>query len=346
MLTAEPSTGNGRTTKILIASVIDPDAIEALRKRHHVTYALNAREEVLQSLIKDREVLIFRSGVSITADVMVCAPDLRLLVRAGSGLDNLDVEYVRDRGLKLVRIPEPGARAVAELTFGLMLALARQVLIADRLLRQGRWAKHELSGHLLADKVLGIIGAGNIGSRVGQMGAAWDMDVIGCVEHPSPSVAARLREKGICLTDCQEVLATADFVSVHVPLKDSTRNLIGAEALSRMKPGAFLLNLARGGVVDEGALYQALREGRLAGAALDVHVEEGEGRISPLARLPNVVLTPHIGATTIDSQREIGRRVVEIVDGFVMEQARTRVSKRKVASTRLAVACGAQEDER
>jgi phosphoglycerate dehydrogenase-like enzyme len=344
MFTSEPSTGNDRTTKILIASAIDPDAIEALRKRYHVTCALNAREEVLQSLIKDRKVLIFRSGVSITADVMACAPDLRLLVRAGSGLDNLDVEFVRDRKLKLVRIPEPGARAVAELTFGLMLALARQVLVADRLLRQGRWAKYELSGHLLAGKVLGIVGTGNIGSRVGQMGAAWDMNVIGCVEYPSPSVAARLREKGIRLTHCQEVLATADFVSVHVPLKNSTRNLIGVEALSRMKPGAFLLNLARGGVVDEGALYQALREGRLAGAALDVHVEEGEGKISPLARLPNVVLTPHIGAMTIDSQREIGRRVVEIVDGFVMEQVRTRGSKRKMASTRLAVARGAQED--
>jgi D-3-phosphoglycerate dehydrogenase len=332
--------------KTLIASSIDPDAVGELRKRHDVICAFGAQEEVLQSLIKDRETLIFRSGVRITAQVMASAPDLKLLVRAGSGLDNLDVDYVRSRGLRLFRIPEPGARAVAELAFAFMLALARQVLVADRLLRQGRWTKHELTGYLLADKTLGIVGAGNIGSCVGQMGSAWGMEVIGCVEHPSPTVAARLRQKGIRLTDCQEVLAAADFVSVHVPLKDSTRNLIGPEALARMKPGAFLLNLARGGVVDEEALVQALTEGRLAGAALDVHQQEGEGKISPLAGLPNVVLTPHIGATTVDSQREIGRRVVEIVDGYVMEQPRTRVSGRGVASARFALVCQAQEDGR
>ena len=309
--------------RILIASSIYPEAIEELRQRHHVICAFDAEEEVLQSLIRDREVLIFRSGVNITTEVMASAPNLKLLVRAGSGLDNLDLEYVRKRRLKLVRISEPGAQAVAELTFALMLALARQVLVADRLLRQGRWAKHELTGYLLAGKTLGIIGAGTIGSRVGQMGAVWGMEVIGCVEHPSARRAARLREKGIRLTSCQEVLATADFVTIHVPLKESTRNMIDADALARMKPKAFLLHLARGGVVDEDALYKALTEGHLRGAALDVHKEEGEGKISPLAELPNVILTPHIGAVTIESQREISARVIEIIDAFAVEDARS-----------------------
>jgi phosphoglycerate dehydrogenase-like enzyme len=308
-------------TRILIASSIDDVAISKLQTQHNLVCAINAPEEELCSRIQDREVLVFRSGVDISAKVMASAPDLKLLVRAGSGLDNLDLAYARDRGLELIRVPEPGAQAVAELTFALMLSLARQVLTADRLLRQGHWAKHELTGYLLTGKVLGIIGAGNIGSRVGQMGAAWGMEVVGCVERPTPAIEATLREKGIRLTDCRTVLQTADFVSVHVPLQGSTRHMIDAEALALMKPGAFLTNLARGGVVDELALYQALTRDNgdgLAGAALDVHRVEGEGKISPLARLPNVVLTPHIGAMTIDSQREIGRRVVEIIDNFAL----------------------------
>lgn len=302
--------------KIFIASPIYAEAIEKLRAKHDVVCIYNPKEDELQQQIKDREVLIFRSGVQITANVMASAPNLKLLIRSGSGIDNVDLDYVRNRGLKLIRIPEPGAKAVAEMSFALMLALARNVLEADRLTRRGRWAKHELTGYLLTGKVLGIIGTGNIGSRVGQLGAAWGMNVLGCVEHPSPLVAAGLREKGIGLTDCCEVLTQADFVSIHVPLKDSTRNLIDAEALARMKRGAFLINLARGGVVDEEALYTALIEGRLRGAALDVHKEEGEGKISPLAELSNVILTPHIGAMTFDSQREIGMRVIEIVDSF------------------------------
>lgn len=308
--------------KILIASSIDSEAIEKLQKQHHVVCAFNATKDVLQALIRDCEVLIFRSGVSITAEVMECAPDLKLLIRAGSGIDNLDVEYARQCGLKLVRIPEPGAQAVAEMSFALMLALSRNLLEADRSMRQGRWAKHELAGYLLTGKVLGIIGTGNIGSRVGQMGAAWGMEVIGYDKYLSPTLAAKVAEKGIRLTDFDEVISTADFVSIHVPLNDSTRNMINADVLSRIKPGAFLINLARGGVVDEKALYKALIEGgRLRGAALDVHEEEGEGKISPLVELPNVILTPHIGAMTVDSQREIGRRINEIVSSFAANQS-------------------------
>jgi len=303
--------------KILIASSIDGEAIDLLRQRFEVDCAFHATEEELKSRIPGSEILIFRSGVQITAAVMKCAPELKLIVRAGSGLDNIDLPYVEDRGLELVRIPGPGAQAVAEMTFALMLALARNLLTADRLLRQGRWAKYELSGYLLRGKTLGIIGSGNIGTRVGQLGAAWGMKPVGCVEFPSPKRAAALLEKGIVLKDLRQVLATADFVSIHVPLKDNTRNLIDAEALSLMKPGSFLVNIARGGVLDESALKQELAQGtRLRGAAIDVHENEGEGKISPLAGLPNVILTPHIGAMAVDSQREIGRRIVEIVSSF------------------------------
>ncbi len=319
--------------KIIIASSIYPAAIDKLREQHDVVCAFNAKDDVLKKEIKDREVLIFRSGVQITAEVMTCAPDLKLIIRAGSGVDNIDLDYVRREEIHFVRIPGPGAKAVAELSFALMLALSRNVMEADRLTRQGIWAKHEMTGYLLTGKVLGIVGAGNIGSRVGMLGAAWGMQVLGCVEHPSPVVAVQLQEMGISLTDIDHVLSGSDFVSIHVPLKDSTRFLINAEALAKMKPGAVLLNLARGGVVDESALVKALEQGHLRGAALDVHQSEGNGKISSLASFKNVILTPHIGAGTFDSQREIGELVIESIRSFLDEQpSKTIVSDRITAS--------------
>lgn len=299
--------------KILIASKIHSDAIAQLEQNHEVVRAFNADEETLKSLIEDCNVLVFRSGVQISAQVMAAARDLRLMLRAGSGVDNIDMDYVQAHNLKLVRIPGPGAKAVAELSFSMMLALARNMTIAHEKTRQGVWEKHKLTGYLLTGKTLGIVGAGNIGSRTGYLGAAWGMNVLGCVETPTQQKAEHLASLNIRLTTTEEVLREADFVSIHVPLQDSTRNLIDAQALAKMKPGAYLVNLARGGVVDEQALREALVEGRLAGAGLDVHVKEGDGNISPLADLPNVVLTPHIGAGTYDSQYEIGTIVVNEV---------------------------------
>jgi len=308
--------------KILLASSICPETIKKLCDKHDVICAFNANGEVLRSLVGDREILVFRSGVRITADLMEKAPHLKLLVRAGSGTDNIDLEYLAKRGLSFFRIAEPGAQAVAEMSFALMLALARNLMQADHFTRRGRWVKEEMIGYSLKGKVLGIIGAGNIGSRVGQLGAAWGMKPIGCIEHPSLAAAAELRLKGIRLTNLNEVVAQADFLTVHVPFSESTRNLIDAQVLSRVKNGAFLINLARGGVVDEKALYDHLTNGaRLRGAALDVHQHEGEGKISPLAELPNVILTPHIGAMTLDAQQEIGRRIQAIVDAFAGSSA-------------------------
>ncbi|HZN38541.1 MAG TPA: NAD(P)-dependent oxidoreductase [Planctomycetota bacterium] len=299
--------------RILVASPVFPSALEELRKNHDVVVAVDAPAHDLKRLIVDRHALVFRSGVQITADVMRCAPDLELLIRAGSGLDNLDMDYVRQKGLQLTRIPEPGARAVAELAFGFMLALSRQISLADGLLRRGKWAKHQIQGHLLEDKTLGIYGAGNIGCLVGQMGASWGMRVIGCVEHPSTERAAELATRAMQLASPDEVLSRSDYLSLHVPLKDSTRNLLDDQTIARMKPGAFLINMSRGGVVVEAALARALHSGHIAGAGVDVHAQEGQGAISPLAEFENVILTPHMGAGTIDSQRKIGERVLQIV---------------------------------
>ena len=307
--------------KVLIVSSIYPDTIDELRKDHDVVCAFNANDAEFKEAIVDREVVIMRSGVQLSADVMKCAPGLKLILRAGSGFDNIDVNHVDEVGLRLIRIPGPGAKAVAEMSFAFMLALARNILEADRLTRQGHWAKHQLTGELLTGKRLGIVGAGNIGTRVGQLGVAWGMEAIGCVEPATPEEAARLQAEGIRMTDFEEVISTSDFISIHVPLSEQTRNLVDAEELAMMKEGAYLVNLARGGVVNEQALHNALTSGHLAGAGVDVHVNEGEGKISPLTDLPNVILTPHIGAGTIDSQREIGEIIIETVKAFEVEQA-------------------------
>ena len=318
---------------ILLASPIDADAIEWLRRTHDLRLAYNAQSEDLRSLLKDREVLIFRSGVDISAEVLGSASRLRFVVRAGSGLDNVDLDYLRSRGIRLVRIPGPGAQAVAELTFALMLGLARNVCLADRLIRQGNWPKSDLAGPLTAGKTLGIVGIGNIGTRVGLLASRWGMRVIGCVEHPSPARAKGFAERGITLTDCETVIREADFLTLHVPLKDSTHHLIGERAVSLMKEGSFLINASRGGVVDELALYRALTEGgMLRGVALDVHEREGEGTISPFASLPNVVLTPHIGAMAMDSQREIGRRVIQLLDSFAQGRIEEEAQDRELVT--------------
>jgi D-3-phosphoglycerate dehydrogenase len=302
--------------KILVASRIDPDAEARLRTSHDVRCAYGAPEAELCRAIADRDVLVFRSGVEISAKVLDAAPQLVLIVRGGSGLDNIDLPTVERRGIRFERIPGPGAQAVAEMAFALMLALARNLLRADRLMRQGRFAKTEMTGYLLHGKTLGVVGAGNIGSKVGRMGVAWGMRVLGCTENGIEKEAQRLAELGIRRTSLDEVLQRADFLSVHVPLQDSTRHLIGEAAIARMKPGAMLVNLARGGVVDEQALLRALASGHLAGAGLDVHEREGDGLSSPLAGFDNVVLTPHIGASTHDSQREIGEVIVRTIESF------------------------------
>jgi phosphoglycerate dehydrogenase-like enzyme len=202
-----------------------------------------------------------------------------------------------------------------------MLTLARQVNLADRLLREGHWAKSEIRGVNLTGKTLGVVGLGSIGTRVAELGLAWGMRVVGCVEHGGAERRVEYDKKGIeLLNDCVSVLEQSDFVTIHVPLGEATRGLINADNIRRMKPTAFLINMARGGIVDEAALVAALREGRLAGAGLDVHEREGEGMVSPLSQFPNVSLTPHIGASTVDAQREIGREVVKIVDSFSRDE--------------------------
>src|SRR3954453_11526631 len=173
--------------KILLASSIDPAAVETLEREHDVVRAFNAPDEQLAALVADREVVVFRSGGTISAAVLDRAPNLALLVRAGSGLDNIDVAHAMSRGIEIVRVPGSSAQPVAELTFALLLSLARKVTLADRLLREGHWPKAQLGGPLLAGKTIGIVGAGRIGGRVGEMAVAWGMRALGCVGEGGPA---------------------------------------------------------------------------------------------------------------------------------------------------------------
>ena len=308
-----------KNIKILIASEIDPSAITFLKQQFNVVSAFNGSIDTLKKSIKGCRILVFRSGVQITGEVMASSSELRLLIRAGSGTDNIDMHYLKNHPeLKLIRIPGPGARAVAEMSFAFMLALSRNIVIADRLTKKGTWAKSKLKGHLLKEKILGIIGTGNIGSVVGQLGLQWGMRVIGCIEKDSHPENIILDDIGIESKSFNEVLSTSDYISIHVPLKSNTVNLIDMKCLDLMKPGAYLINLARGGVVNEQDLFTALTKANgLAGAALDVHEQEGENKISPLAELDNVILTPHIGAMTIDSQYEIGQEIIKHIEHFI-----------------------------
>jgi len=308
----------GGPLKLLLATPISADATELLQQRHDVVLGFERSEDIV-ALVADREGLVFRSGVTISREVIEAAADLRLIVRAGSGLDNIDLDAARGRGIRVARVPGASPEAVAELTLGLMLAAARNIRLADSLIRQGRWPKYDLGGQLIAGKTLGIVGAGRIGSRFGALCSALGMRVIGCVEYPDSETAESLADAGITITEFGSVITESDFISIHTPLQESTRNLIDATVIAKMKTGAVLINTARGGIVNESAAYEALKTGDLSAAAFDVHEREGQGVVPELAALPNVTLTPHIGGMALETQSLIGARVIEIVEAFLVD---------------------------
>ena len=294
--------------RVHFASPIDPAAIERLSERFLVT---TSRDQAgLDAAIVDADILGFRSGVEVQRAGLDSAQNLGLLIRAGSGLDNVDVDTVRRRGMRLARVPGPGAQAVAELTMGVIFSLARHIAHADRTMRAGEWRKHDLAGRLVSTQTLGIVGVGSIGSRVAGLAGAIGMRVIGCTKNGRTSVP------GVEYMPMHEVIAEADIVSVHTPLVDETRHLVDADFLARMKPGSVIVNTSRGGVLDETALANALASGHIAAAGLDVHASEGGG-VPLLAKFENVVLTPHIGAMARDSQAQIGHRFIELVEAFL-----------------------------
>ena len=319
-----PATAGVAAPCVLVVDPIHETALRALRERFDVVVRPRPSEAELLRLAEDADVIVMRSGVELTGEVIRAAPRLRLIARAGVGVDNIDLDAARERGICAFNIPDVTSISCAEFTFALLLAVARRVSLADRQMRDNVWAKAELYGLELHGKTLGVVGVGRIGARVAAIGQGFGMRTIGSVANPSRQRRRALARLGVELRDLDEILAEADVVSVHVPLTDACRDLIGAPELDRMKPSAYLVDVSRGGVVDEDALYEALHERRIAGAAKDVFVSEGAR--TRLAELDNVVLTPHIGSMTHTAQERVAGRLVEgILNGLDGGRVRSRL---------------------
>ena len=313
---ATPSSSGGpATTRVLVAEQIAPEGIEVLRARHEVEVRTGLSPEQLREVIGDFDALIVRSQVDVDAALIAAAPRLQVIGRAGVGVDNVDLDAATRAGITVVNAPTGNTIAAAEHTIALLLALARRIPAADASIRRGEWSRGSLQGVQLRGRTLGIIGLGKIGMAIAEGARGLGMTLLGSDPYVTAEQAAL---RGVELVDLERLLERSDAVTVHVPLTRATTGLIGARAIARMKPGAFVLNVARGGIVDEPALAAALREGRLGGAGIDVFETEPPTG-SPLLDAPNTVLTPHLGASTIEAQvavaEEIAEQVLDVLDG-------------------------------
>lgn len=252
------------------------------------------------------DALIVRSVTRITREMLALAPNLKAVGRAGVGVDNVDMAAASEKGVAVFNAPGGNTIAAAELTMALLISVARRIPAADASVRSGGWNRSDFRGVELRGKTLGLIGAGRIGSEVAVRCMAFDMHVIAYDPYLSPTRAEGL---GIEMVGFDDVIQRSDFLSVHVPLNEETRGIVGHRALRQMKKSAFVVNSSRGGVVDEEALARALHDGTIAGAALDVYEQEPLPADSPLREAPNLVLTPHIGASTVEAQQGVASDV-------------------------------------
>jgi len=303
--------------KVLVAAPLHEKAIEVLKKAgFEVLYEEYPDEDRLVELVKDVDAIIVRSKPKVTRKIIENAPKLKVIGRAGVGLDNIDLEAARERGVKVVNSPGASSRSVAELVFGLLFAVARKIAFADRKMREGQWVKKQCLGRELEGKTIGIIGFGRIGYEVAKIANAFGMKVL--LYDPKPN-EERAKEVGGKFVPLEELLRESDVVTLHVPLIEATYHLINEDKLKLMKKTAILINASRGAVVDTDALVRALKEGWIAGAGLDVYEEEPLPKGHPLTKFDNVVLTPHIGASTEEAQMRAGvqvaEQIVEILKG-------------------------------
>lgn len=291
--------------KVVVADQVEMSALASLAEGFLVVPV--GPEELVREL-RDAVALIVRSATQVDGAVFDAAPALRVIGRAGVGVDNIDVDEASRRGVAVFNAPGGNTIAAAELTVALMLAAVRRVAAADRAVRDGRWDRSSFRGIELAGKTLGLVGAGRIGGEVAARCSAFGMGVVAYDPYLEPG-----RADGLDLVSWDRLLAESDVVSIHVPLSDETRHLLDAEAIGRLKPGSFVVNVSRGGVIDESALVAALESGHLAGAALDVYETEPLPEHSPLRDVPNLVMTPHLGASTAEAQVRVA---IEVADSI------------------------------
>jgi D-3-phosphoglycerate dehydrogenase len=296
--------------RILIADPLHAAGLEILEQAGAELHLLTAEERPrLAELITDFDALVVRSMTTVDASLLAAGERLKVVGRAGVGVDNVDVAAATERGILVVNAPTANLMSAVEHTFALLLALARNVPAAERSLRAGEWSRKQFQGVELHGRTLGVVGLGRIGQQVAARARAFGMKVVAYDPFLDAAVAKRL---DIELMDIDDLVAAVDIVTLHIPLTEQTGNLLSRERLAMMKPGALLINCARGGVVDEAALLEALDEGRLAGAALDVFAQEPPTG-SPLVEHPRVVITPHIGAQTREAQERVATETARMV---------------------------------
>ncbi len=304
-------------TKVLVSDSLASQGVELLEHARgiEVIDRPGTSPEELLELIGDVSGLLIRSATKVTADVIARADKLRVIGRAGIGVDNVDVAAATARGIVVVNTPEGNNITTAEHAIALIVSLARHIPQATASMKSGRWEKKKFQGTELFNRVLGVIGAGNIGRIVIARAKGLGLRVVVCDPYLSSDGAARLDVERVTL---DQLLARADVITVHVPRTPDTKGLLGREAFAKAKPGVLVVNAARGGIVDEAALYEALESGQVAGAALDVFVEEPPSADHPLVNHPNVICTPHLGASTEQAQINVSVAVAEQVRDYLL----------------------------
>jgi D-3-phosphoglycerate dehydrogenase len=306
--------------RVLISDKLESAGLDLLRR---AGFELDERHGLkgaaLRDALRDADGVVVRSGTQITADLLDDPGKLRVIVRAGVGVDNIDVAAATRKGVLVMNTPGGNTVSTAEHTLSLLLALARGVPAADASIHAGKWERTKFVGVQLAGKTLGVVGLGRIGREVARRAAGLDMKVLGYDPFLAPAGAAQLGIETV--PDLDSLLPRVDFLTVHTPLTDDTRDLIGAREIARMRPGARVLNCARGGILNEPAVADALLSGHLAGAALDVFVVEPPPADHPLLKLPNVVVTPHLGASTVEAQTSVAVEAAQLLIDFLTRGA-------------------------
>jgi D-3-phosphoglycerate dehydrogenase len=302
--------------RVLVSDKLESPGLDLLRQagierdeRHGLSGA------ALQEALRAADGVIVRSGTRITADLLENPGKLRAIVRAGVGVDNIDVAAATRKGIVVMNTPGGNTVSTAEHTITLLMALARQLPVADASMHQGKWERGKFVGTQLAGKTLGVIGLGRVGREVARRAAGLDMKVVGYDPFLAPDRAGQLGIESV--PDLDQLLSRCDFLTVHTPLTDETRDLIGARELGMLPKGARVLNCARGGIINEEALAEALRSGHVAGAALDVFVQEPPPADHPLLKLANVVATPHLGASTSEAQTSVAIEAAQLLVDYL-----------------------------
>jgi D-3-phosphoglycerate dehydrogenase len=307
--------------KILVSDQISFEGIEALQKEADVDVITKLKEDELIEIIGNYDGLVVRSGTQVTERVIEHAHRMKVIGRAGVGVDNIDLEAATRRGIVVLNTPEGNTIAAAEHSIAMLMALARNIPAANSSLKNGEWKRNDFMGVEVKDKILGVIGLGKIGTEVARKGIGIGMKIMGYDPFISPE---RAKSLGVELASLEEIYKNADFITVHTPLTKESKSMIGAKEFAQMKDGVRIINVARGGIIDEQALYDAVISGKVGGAALDVFVEEPP-KESPLLGLDRVIVTPHLGASTEEAQVnvavEAAEGVIQVLKGEIITNA-------------------------